>query len=71
MEPKELERAVAVLTERMERLEVELRDARWHKVADAMDSLERRAGELITQLNANVTQIHSRLEAVERGLNAR
>lgn len=66
MDPKELERAVAVLTERMERLEVELRDARWGKVADALESLERRTGELIAQMNANVLQIHGRLEVVER-----
>lgn len=66
MDPKELERAVSVLTERLERLEVELRDARWQKVSDAMASLEQRTGALISQLNGNVLQLHTRLEAVER-----
>ena len=70
MEPRELERTVAVLTERMERLEAELRDARWQKIADAMESLERRTGELITQINSNVLQIHERLRTVENATHA-
>ena len=70
MDSQELERTIAVLGERLERLEAELRDARWEKVAESLSSLERRTGELITQLNANVMQVHQRVSELEKQRNA-
>ena len=65
MQPTDFERAVSVLTERLEKLETELRDARWQKVADALAGLEGRTGELIKQLDAKIVQVHERVRALE------